>query len=54
MDKFNQPTKEQIRHYMQQRRLAHRPPPPLKEIRRLLGWVQADMTVGQSIQVERE
>lgn len=54
MDKFNQPTKEQIRHYMQQRRLARRPPPSMKEIRRLLGWVQADTMVGQSIQQVRE
>lgn len=35
-----QPTKEQVRAYMQQRQreFCHRPPPVPEEIRRRLGW----------------
>lgn len=35
-----QPTKEQVRAYMQQRQreFCHRPPPVPEEIRRQLGW----------------
>lgn len=32
------PTKEQVRAYMAERELAHRPPPAPEEIRRKLGW----------------
>jgi hypothetical protein len=34
---MNQPTKEQVREYMQQRQAAHCPPPSQKEINRMLG-----------------
>lgn len=33
-----QPSKEQVRAYMQARKRAHRPPPSPAEIRRQLGW----------------
>lgn len=33
-----QPTKQQVREYMQQRQREHRPPPTPDEIRRQLGW----------------
>lgn len=33
------PTKEQVRAYMRQREMAHRPPPAPDEIRRQLGWL---------------
>lgn len=32
-----QPTKEQVREYMQQRQAQHSPPPSQKEINRMLG-----------------
>lgn len=32
------PTKEQVRRWMDERRLSALPPPPLHEIRRQLGW----------------
>lgn len=38
MNDVKQPTKEQIRQYMQQRREAKYPPPSMQEIRRQLGW----------------
>ena len=33
-----QPSKEQVRAYMEQRQVAHKPPPDPREIRRQLGW----------------
>ncbi|MBA5639084.1 hypothetical protein H3H37_18655 [Duganella sp. LX20W] len=38
MDKVKQPSKEQVRQYMEQRRAANDPPPSMDEIRRQLGW----------------
>lgn len=38
MQTAQHPTKEQVRAYMHQRGLAHRPPPAPDEIRRQLGW----------------
>jgi hypothetical protein len=39
MDKHcKSPTKEEVRSYMQQRQLAHAPPPDIAQIRRQLGW----------------
>ncbi len=38
MHQMSQPTKEQVRAYMQQRESARRPPPAPAEIRRQLGW----------------
>jgi len=38
-----QPTKEQVREYMQRRQAEHRPLPDLKEIRRQLGWDLAQL-----------
>ena len=38
MNQPTRPTKEQVRDYMALRRQQHTPPPPLKEIRRQLGW----------------
>lgn len=32
------PTKEQVRRWLDERRLSSLPPPPLQEIRRQLGW----------------
>jgi hypothetical protein len=32
------PTKEQVRHYMEQQLKRHLPPPSPEEIRRQLGW----------------
>lgn len=36
----NQPTKERIRAWLQQRWLKHEPPPEMDQIRRQLGWTQ--------------
>jgi hypothetical protein len=33
-----QPTKEAVRNWLKQEIAQHRPPPPLKQIRRELGW----------------
>jgi hypothetical protein len=33
-----QPTKEQVRDYMDRRKVEHQPPPTQEEIRRELGW----------------
>jgi hypothetical protein len=33
-----QPSKQQVRDYMQQRQREHRPPPTPDDIRRQLGW----------------
>lgn len=38
MNNLKQPTKEQVRQYMEQRQSAQSPPPPIEEIRRQLGW----------------
>jgi hypothetical protein len=38
MVKTVQPTKEQVRDYMERRQAAHAPPPSREEIRRQLGW----------------
>ena len=42
MNQPKQPSKEQLRHYMMSRQAEHRPPPPIKEIRRQLGWDLAE------------
>lgn len=38
MQKFVQPTKEQVRDWFRQRRLAAGPPPAIAQMRRELGW----------------
>jgi len=38
MRQQNQPTKEQVRHYMALRQTQNCPPPSIHEIRRQLGW----------------
>lgn len=38
MNKFTQPTKEQVRQYMEARRARQAPLPSIKEIQRQLGW----------------
>lgn len=38
MPPIKQPTKQQVRDYMERRREANKPPPSAKEIRRILGW----------------
>jgi hypothetical protein len=38
MVKTVQPTKEQVRDYMERRQAEHKPPPTREEIRRRLGW----------------
>ncbi|HJV73151.1 MAG TPA: hypothetical protein VJ654_02930 [Noviherbaspirillum sp.] len=35
---MSQPSKEQVRHWQQERIKAHKPPPDPKQIRRELGW----------------
>jgi hypothetical protein len=35
---MTQPSKEQVREYMQRQVAEHRPPPDMREIRRQLGW----------------
>jgi hypothetical protein len=40
---MTQPTKEQIREYMQRQAAEHRPPPDMREIRRQLGWDLEEM-----------
>lgn len=34
----SRPTKEAVRHYMQQRQVERKPPPSQEEIRRQMGW----------------
>ena len=36
----NQPSKERIRAWLQQRWQDHEPPPDMEQIRRQLGWTQ--------------
>ena len=38
MKTHNQPTKEQVRQYLETRRTQASPPPSITEIRRQLGW----------------
>jgi hypothetical protein len=38
MTQQTQPTKEQVRHYMESRQTQQCPPPSIPEIRRQLGW----------------
>ncbi|MES2257160.1 MAG: hypothetical protein V4724_01510 [Pseudomonadota bacterium] len=38
MQQQAQPTKEQVRQYLEQRQSARTPPPSIEEIRRQLGW----------------
>ncbi|MDB5822195.1 MAG: hypothetical protein JWR21_899 [Herminiimonas sp.] len=33
-----QPTKQEVRDYMEKRQTSHQPPPPMEKIRRNLGW----------------
>jgi len=43
MARFNQPSKQQVRLYMEQRIAARTPPPSMQEIRRNLGWKLIEM-----------
>lgn len=43
MSNSKQPSKEQVRAYMEQRQAAHKPPPDPRDIRRLLGWELDEM-----------
>ncbi len=38
MEQQTQPTKEQVRQYLEQRQSERTPPPSIQEIRRQLGW----------------
>lgn len=38
METNKQPGKEQVRDWIAQRQLEHKPPPDLRQIRRQLGW----------------
>lgn len=38
----NQPTKELVRNWLQQRRTSSYPPPDIDQIRRQLGWTFAE------------
>lgn len=40
---IQQPTKEKVREYMQERAKSRKPPPTNKEIRRVLGWDLIEM-----------
>jgi len=42
MNQAAQPSKEQVRHWMEQRQSEHKPPPDPKQIRRELGWDMID------------
>jgi hypothetical protein len=44
MNNFKQPSKKQVRQYMEQRLADRGPPPSAKEIRRQLGWELVDVT----------
>jgi hypothetical protein len=39
-----QPSKEQVRAYLENRRMEHKMPPSLEEIRRQLGWDLSEIT----------
>jgi len=43
MAHYNQPTKREIRMYMERRAESKKPPPDMKEIRRILGWELVEM-----------
>jgi hypothetical protein len=43
MNQFRQPSKQQVRLYMEQRIASRTPPPSMKEIRRNLGWELIEM-----------
>lgn len=43
MNQAKHPAKERVRQFMEQRRVEHRPPPSIKEIRRQLDWDLIDM-----------
>lgn len=43
MSQFRQPSKQQVRRYMEQRIGARTPPPSMQEIRRNLGWELIEM-----------
>jgi len=43
MAQYSQPTKKQVREYMEQRQASGKPPPEMKEIRRQLGWDLIEM-----------
>jgi len=38
MDLHTKATKERVRRYLQRQQAQHRPPLPMEEIRRQLGW----------------
>ncbi|CAN5408351.1 hypothetical protein BH11PSE11_BH11PSE11_00020 [soil metagenome] len=38
MNRIDQPSKQQVREWLSQRREAHTPPPDIAQIRRELGW----------------
>ncbi|MGH8808950.1 MAG: hypothetical protein ACREX0_13835 [Noviherbaspirillum sp.] len=42
LSKLKQPTKEQIRQYMDHRKAERTPPPALEEIRKRVGWIGGD------------
>jgi hypothetical protein len=44
MEKPRQPTKEQVRSYIENRQAEHKMPPSMEEIRRQLGWLLYDGT----------
>ena len=39
MDKATNPTKEQVRDWIEHRHTEHRPLPDIQQIRRELGWI---------------
>lgn len=41
---MSNPTKQQVRQYIEKRSESRKPPPSVKEIRRQLGWELAEMT----------
>jgi hypothetical protein len=47
--KHTQPTKEQVRHYLENRQAENKMPPSLDEIRRQLGWHLCDVARDKTV-----
>jgi hypothetical protein len=43
MNPIKQPSKQQVRDYMEGRQREHKPPPDQKDIRRQMGWDLIEM-----------
>ncbi len=54
MSEQTQPTKEQVRLYLESRQTQQCPPPSIVEIRRQLGWGLMEMPEGDTSRQARE